>query len=199
LRVTIPVEKEVLYFIVPSHDADLLEHIAVHKARLDRPGQGFIYRTIIRAMAVNLKVRRGKPSSAASMEQIIAALDDIRGSSEWRRVSSARSHGVSHKKDTGELVSLSLTAEEGRVSDFVRAAMSVGAGGATLLPLEFRSYGKASPSSRVSHARESCDLIIPKGIQEAVLNTVDALGLFSAQVSGFAELTGVSRAVTYTG
>lgn len=197
LRITIPVEKEVVYFIVPTHDADLLEGIAVHKARLDRPGQGFIYRSVVRASAVNLRVRRGSRRHAASMEQIVAALDDIRGSAEWRRTAPSRSRAADPRpKGEGGLVCLSITAEEGSVGDFVRAAMDAGAGGATLLPLERRSYGgEARPRS---HARECCDLIIPEALRERVLRAVEERGLFAPDASGIAEFTAVHRAITYS-
>lgn len=197
LRITIPVDKEVIYFIVPERDADLLEGIAVHKARLDRPGQGFIYRYRVRARAVNLRVLRGKRSQVASMEQVIAVIDDLRGSSEWRRFSPA-----GRKKDragaaAGSLVCVSLITEEGQVGSFVSAAMEAGAGGATLVALEHRSYTGRNPGL-ASHARETCDLIIPAGILDAVLAAVEAAGLYKPGVHGIAECTQVVKAVTYT-
>ena len=197
LRITIPVDKEVMYFIVPERDADLLEGVAVHKARLDRPGQGFIYRFPVRAQAVNLRVSRGRRDSAASMEQVIAALDELRGSSEWRRLSPAKRAQARPDSSSGSLLCLSIIAEEGAVGDFVRAAMDAGAGGATLVPLERRSYTKTA--ERSSHARETCDLIIPKAIADTVMAAIEARGLFEPGVHGIAELTQVGRAVTYLG
>jgi hypothetical protein len=213
LRITIPVDKEVIYFIVPERDADLLEGIAVHKARLDRPGQGFIYRYRVRARAVNLRVLRGKRSQVASMEQVIAVLDDLRGSSEWRRLSPAgrRNQRASTASGSGSLVCVSLITEEGQVGSFVAAAMEAGAGGATLVPLEHRSYSRTDDTSaasstsgtgrnpgQASHARETCDLIIPAGILDAVLAAVDEAGLYKPGVHGVAECTQVVKAVTYT-
>jgi hypothetical protein len=108
-----------------------------------------------------------------------------------------------------------LITEEGQVGRFVAAAMEAGAGGATLVPLEHRSYtgNEGSPGivdptadlqSRVkspglaSHARETCDLIIPAGILDAVLAAVDEAGLYKPGVHGIAECTQVVKAVTYT-
>ena len=202
LRITIPVDKEVLYFVVPERDADLLEGIAVHKARLDRPGQGFIYRFGVRAYAVNLRVRSGARSHAASMEQVISALDELRGSSEWRRFSPVKPAGSRGKRapDDAGLVCLSLVAEEGFVGDFVKAAMDAGAGGATLVPLSRRRYdGVTETGAGVSNARESCDLIVRRDLSERILEAVAATGLFSGEAHGMAELSPVARAVTYTG
>lgn len=202
LRITIPVDKEVLYFVVPERDAELLEGVAVHKARLDRPGQGFIYRFGVRAYAVNLRVRSGRRSHAASMEQVISALDELRGSSEWRRFSPAKAAGARGRRGAADpgLVCLSLVAEEGSVGNFVRAAMDEGAGGATLVPLSRRRYdGVPDTGTGVSNARESCDLIVRRELSERILETVAANGLFSGDAHGMAELSAVARAVTYAG
>ncbi len=203
LRITIPVDKEILYFVVPERDADFLEDLAVHKARLDRPGQGFIYRFNVRAYAVNLRVRSGKRSHVASMEQVISALDELRGSSEWRRFTAVKptTHDKRRSAPDASLVCLSLIAEEGSVGRFVRAAMDAGAGGATLVPLARRCFGAASnttPGTGTSNAREGCDLIIERGISGAILEAVEEMGLFSGEVYGLAELSAVSHAVTYT-
>lgn len=204
LRVTIPVDKELIYFIVPVHDADLLEGVAVHKAHLDRPGQGFIYRSVVRAAAVNLQVRRGVRRYAASMEQVVAALDDIRGSAEWRRSASARKRAPNRGTYSGGLVCLSLFAEEGALVKYVRAAMDAGAGGATLVSQERHCYRTDKEEAKsekrtVSHAWETCELIIPGSIQERVLKAVEEQGLFDDTGNGIAELTSAERAITYTG
>lgn len=196
LRITIPVDKEVIYFIVPERDADLVEGLAVHKARLDRPGQGFIYRYPVRAAAVNLRVRHGKRSSAASMEQVIAALDELRGSSDWRRLAPVRpARGTGARDRADPLYCLSFVTEEGLVGEFVRAAMDAGAGGATLVPLEHRSY--AAGKDRPVHARETCDLIVPEAVVGPVIAAAEARGLFEPDSLGIAELSFVDKAVTY--
>ncbi len=200
LRITIPVDKEILYFVVPERDADLMEGVAVHKARLDRPGQGFIYRFNVRAYAVNLRVRSGTRSHAASMEQVISALDELRGSSEWRRFAATKPAKPGKNRgsaDTG-LVCLSLIAEEGSVGRFVRAAMDAGAGGATLVPLARRRYDGVQESD-MSNARESCDLIVSRALSSPILDAMVAEDLFAGTIHGMAELSSVSHAVTYSG
>lgn len=196
LRVTIPVEKEVIYFVVPERDADLLEGVVVHKARLDRPGQGFIYRSRVRALAVNLRLRQGERRYAASMEQVIAALDEMRGSPDWRRLGPAAGRHGRGGPDA-DLACLSLVAEEGRVGEYVRIAMEAGAGGATLVPLERRTF--AGGGGRSSHAREACDLIVPSGLAGEVLEAVEREAFFGEGGSGLAEISAVQRAVTYSG
>jgi hypothetical protein len=198
LRITIPVEKEVMYLLVPRADADLVESIIRHKARLDLPGQGFLYKTNIRALAVNLRVRRGKRAYAATMDQVIAAMDQRKGSSEWRRLGGGRNQGTP-KSATEQLSCVSIVADEGSLDTFGRAAMSAGARGATLIPLELHFYsGDKNEDHSASHAKESCDLIIPTTIQDAVIKAVDKENFFE-QEDRLIEIASVERAVTYTG
>jgi hypothetical protein len=200
LRITIPVDKEILYFVVPERDADLMESVAVHKARLDRPGQGFIYRFNVRAYAINLRIRGGTRSHAASMEQVISALDVLRGSSEWRRFATTKTarKGKERVSADGGLVCLSLTAEEGSVGACVRVAMEAGAGGATLVPLARRRYDGLQETDP-ANARESCDLIVNRALSDPILGAIEASGLFAETSHGMAELSSVSHALTYSG
>jgi hypothetical protein len=85
--------------------------------------------------------------------------------------------------------------QEGQVGEFVRAAMDAGAGGATLVPLEHRSY--AAGKDKPEHARETCDLIIPESVVGPVIEAAEARGLFEPNSLGIAELSYVAKAVTY--
>lgn len=207
LRITIPVEKEVLYFLVPTADAALVESIAVHKARLDRPGQGFIYSNRVRAAAVNARVSRTRRRHVATMEQVITAVDSLQGSTDWRRLSAASAKSRLASGHPGpEQACLSVSCDEGRASEFVRAAMDVGAGGATLMRVRYRDLPgpegteRRSPdTSKTSHARESCDLIIPESLTDTVLAAMETRGLFESGVFGLVEISSVGKAVTYRG
>jgi hypothetical protein len=202
LRITIPVEKEVMYLLVPRADAELLEGVIVHKARLDLPGQGFLYRTNIRALAVNLRVRHGKRAYAATMDQVIAAMDQMQGSSEWRRI--GRNRATEGSNDSAAKFNcLSVITDEGSLDPYGQAAMRGGARGATLVPLDLHFYTKkvdgAAPTERAaSHARETCDMVIPGTIQGAVIDEIEAAQFFKRQNS-MIELSMVDKMVTYTG
>lgn len=197
LRVTIPVEKEILHLAVPRADAALVADIASRKARLDLPGRGFIYRSQVRAWAVDARIRLGGRRSVASIEQIIGALDELRGSAEWR-------HAVHHAAEPeaapagGQLACVTLTSDEGRTADFVRAAMDSGAGGATLVRMGYREPGRERAPG-ISHARESCDLIVEEELARPLLDLFAMEGLFAAEAYGLAEIGRVERALTWTG
>ncbi|MDR0630040.1 MAG: hypothetical protein LBG24_10470 [Treponema sp.] len=196
LRITIPVEKEVIYFIVPKIDAELLESVIIHKARLDLPGQGFLYKTYIRAVAVNLHVRRGKRHYAATMEQVIATLDDLRGSSDWRRLGASPTEKT-EPETKEELICLSLIAEEGTLDVFGKAALDYGAGGATFIILELRSHQQDGEHSPSSHAREICDVVVSSDIKEHIVAGMQGAGFFDGENPGMLEISSAHSAVTY--
>ncbi|MDR3304348.1 MAG: hypothetical protein LBS86_08055 [Treponema sp.] len=197
LRITISVDKEVMYLLAPRADAELLEGVIVHKARIDQPGQGFLYRTNIRALAVNLRVRRGKRTDAATMDQVIAAMDQMQGSSEWRRIGRNRAK-ESMKDPAAQLNCLSVITDEGALGPYSQAAMRGGAGGTTLIPLELHFYAGKSEDHSASHAREICDHVIPSSKQASILKEIEAAKFFERENS-MIELSMVDKIVTYTG
>jgi hypothetical protein len=195
MRITVPVEKEVLWLVVPRYDADLVQKTLIPRARLDVPGKGFMYKSNVYAAAVNLRVRHGKRSRAATMDQVIAALDEVRGSSEWRRFDSAKQEpGIKGRTENSR--ALFFIGEEEDVDLFRRTAMDCGARGATLNKLETHSYQAASGSSRslsgsgrdrslpgnamVSHSRSLCDIITSPAVEGKILEYISKTGLFES-------------------
>jgi hypothetical protein len=179
LRITIPREKEVIWFIVPHSDADLVEKTIIPRARLDIPGRGFLYKFSVYAPVVNLRVRLGKRSHAATMEQVIAALDEVRGSSDWRRLGS-RKHGVSGGQEkSGGMKGLFFIGEEEEVDIFRLMAMQNGARGATLNSLEMRSFrGDTHEEAMRSHSRSLCDIIVTPEVENRIMENIGQTGLF---------------------
>ncbi len=208
LRITIPVEKEIIWFLVPEGDVDFVLDAVIRKAGMDQPGKGFIYRSPVRVRAVNTRMMRDKRRHVASMEQVISVLDEIRGSTDWRRLHGAprtrRNKAASGKTS---LLSFTLICEEGSVEESVRMAMEKGAGGATLVRLSRRgtessirpSTVKTPESKFVSRARETCDLIVERTLVASLEETVAASGFFDPPVNGFLELGHVADVVTWSG
>jgi hypothetical protein len=182
LRITIPVEKEIIWFLVPRSDDELVERTLIPRAHLDVPGHGFLYKIFVHAPVVNLRVRKGKRVHAATMEQVIAALDAVRGSSDWRRLGTKKnefSAGDKNRKDS--LRGLFFIGEEEEVDIFRKTAMENGARGATLNHLEMRSYNTVAQGQTMdSHSREFCDIIIPSGLEETIVTHIEQEGLFGS-------------------
>jgi hypothetical protein len=184
LRITIPVEKEIIWFLVPRSDADLVEKTLIPRARLDVPGHGFLYKVFVHAPVVNLRVRQGKRVHAATMEQVIAALDDVQGSSNWRRLGTRNGGSPEGKSETEGKKGLFFIGQEEEVDIFRKTAMENGAKGATLNHFEMQSYSAAAREQAMeSHSREFCDIIIPSCLEEDILKHIGETGLLDADRS----------------
>jgi len=179
LRITIPVEKEIIWFVVPRTDAELVEKTLIPRARLDVPGKGFLYKCFVHAPVVNLRLRHGKRSHAATMEQVIAALDEVRGSSDWRRLGSRKSKSGSGDAKSIHTRGLFFIGEEEEVDTFRITAMDNGARGATLNLLEMRSYSRLEKEQAMeSRSRSLCDILVSPAVEEKLRKPVAKTGLF---------------------
>jgi nitrogen regulatory protein PII len=197
LRITIPAEKEVVHLVVTEHDVDEVMSLLVDTGKLDQPGKGFIYTYPVSRGLLNTKLFRGKQKHAASVEQMICAIDDIKGSTEWRKRSTGIKTRRKHRKYLSDLVNLIVLCNEGRASDLVRAAMDKGAAGATVSRLHH--VGLTGAMSSVSPAREMSDLAIPKSQLGAIMKALEDAGIFDERTAGIIELTHIRNACTYTG
>lgn len=133
LRITISPEKELVYLMVPSHDANGLQSLLIEEGHLNRPGGGFLYQTPVRAGMVDPLIRIGRQEHAASIEQIIAAIDDLKKNTAWRK----RFFGMETGAEIGAKADfshreISFFCHDGQGDNFVHAAMQAGAQGATI-------------------------------------------------------------------
>ena len=133
LRITISPEKELVFLMVPSHDADGLQRLLIEEGHLDRPGGGFLYQTPIQAGMVDPLIRIGRQEHAASIEQIIAAIDDLKKGTAWRK----RFFGMESTSEVNVGASfshreISFFCHDGEGDNYVHAAMQAGAEGATM-------------------------------------------------------------------
>ena len=170
LRIAIPPEKELIHLIVPSQDAPGLMRLMIDEGRLDRPGGGFLYQTRLRAAVVDSLVRIGHQEHAASMEQIIAAVDDLKRGTGWRRrfagMDSVQEGGSKTRRNHREVV---FICPEGRSDAFVQAAMNTGAAGATVTKVRCLSFSDVEGGIA---ARERGVLCIPSSREEGVIEAL---------------------------
>lgn len=85
IRITISPEKEVVHLIMPEQDTESIIKLLLEEGRLNKPGRGFIYQTPISFGLIDTRMRVGRQQYAASMEQIIAAVDQLKGNAFWRK------------------------------------------------------------------------------------------------------------------
>ncbi|MFP4013265.1 MAG: hypothetical protein ACLFVQ_04205 [Chitinispirillaceae bacterium] len=166
-RITIPAEKEIVTLVVNSYEAEEIMSIIVESVKLDQPGRGFIYQFPVRRGLVNMKVIQGTRSHAASMEQVVLALDEIKGGTEWRRRRlSVPYTGARHRRFMINLQELALHCDEGEGEDYVKIAMGAGAPGATISEYRHMQTGE---KQEISPARERCSIIVtPEQCSEIV-------------------------------
>ena len=196
-RVTIPAEKEIVNLVTTSHNVENVMEMMIDIGALDQPGKGFIYLYPIKMGLVDVKAYVGLSRQAASIEQIVTVIDEIKGDTRWRRreFSKYRSAGKK-RKYLNDLVNFTLICNEGRARDLIKAAMVAGAGGATISKLNYRRAEK-SESNKISPAREVGEMIISENQIETVVKALEEGGALDDNTHGQMFYSMVHKAYTY--
>jgi hypothetical protein len=194
VRIAIQAEKEVVHTIVSAHETKDIFDLLVDAGKIEQVGAGFIYASPVAKGIINSMVIRD-PRYSASIEQLIAAVDDLKGTTNWRKrsfgnVESDRKHTYLHN-----LVNLTLICNEGRAIDLVRAAMKAGGSGATIGRLSY-IHNDGNPRS-ISPAREMSELVVGEGKVEAITDAMVQEGIFNRETAGFIAYRPVSMACTH--
>ncbi len=197
-RVAIPAEKEIVNLVTTTHNADNLMEMMIDIGTLDYPGKGFIYLYPIKMGLVDVKAYVGLSRQAASIEQIVSVIDEIKGGTRWRRREFSKYPSAGKKrKYLTDLVNFILICNEGRTADLIRVAMDAGAGGATTSKLKYRST-KKSESNKISPAREISEMIISENQIEAVAKALEERGALNDNTHGQMFYSMIPKAFTYT-
>jgi hypothetical protein len=166
---------------------------------LDHPGKGFIYLYPIKMGLVDVKAYVGLSRQAASIEQIVTVIDELKGDTRWRRREFSKYRSArKERKYLNDLVNFTLICNEGRSSDLISAAMGAGAGGATTSKLKYRSAEK-SKSNKISPAREISEIIISEKQIESVAKALEEKGALDDNTCGQMFYSLVPKAYTYMG
>lgn len=171
IRITLPPEKELVQLLLPEQDSANISRLLIEAAGLSKPGRGFIYRTPVSAGLIDTRMRIGQQENAASIEQIIAAIDQLKNSTAWRKRFSPVDEDVNQTKqlmpeDHCEVTAICI---EDRLEEMMDAAITAGATGATssrVKRLIVRDDDKGSA------AQVHCTFSVPGDITDQV---VDAL------------------------
>jgi nitrogen regulatory protein PII len=134
IRITISAEKEIVHLVMPEQDSASIIKLLVEQGRLDRPGRGFIYQTPVSIGLLDTKLKIGSQKSAASLEQIIAAIDQLKSGTNWRkRFDSGNNENSKSGKSLlpQDNCEISIISDEERIDELREACLKVGATGAT--------------------------------------------------------------------
>ncbi len=211
LRITKKNDKEVIVVIVDNADAVAVTEAMIDAGDIDLPGRGFLYRMPVQMGVINIGSHFGRRRHAASMQQIVAAIDEIKGSSSWRDerveqlVGTGKSAGlnlfgkVKQRSYLSGQCSLSCIVGRKHADVIVSAAMAGGAPGANV------SYAKlieAESSAtrhgvRLNRERALVRTILPETRLETLVWSIKA----ACAEHGISEVClysqPVTRAITY--
>ncbi len=85
LRITKGPEKEFVWCVVEKSESDEIFAAMARAGRITEPGRGFMYSIPVSSGLINISSTVSSTAHGANMEQIIAAVDDLKGSKEWRQ------------------------------------------------------------------------------------------------------------------
>lgn len=196
LRIAIPADKEIVSLLIDAQDLDVTLEALVDAGRLDQPSRGFIgaYPTLFGV--ANPKSFRGRQRHGATMEQVIAAIDELKSGTDWRRKSiEGRSTRRTRRRWLEHRINVIVNCNEGSADRIAAAAMAAGAGGATISKTKL-----FSPSGRevvASPAREVVDLAIAPEKLDALIQALRETGTFDRESAGFVETKPLPTAFTY--
>lgn len=196
LRVAIPAQKEIIQLTVSPHDAETMMRLMIRAGELDRPGKGFIYLYPIRKGVIDTKITHGPARHVASMEQIIAALDELKGDMGWRKRAHKELVPVDPSYLLVDLADIAVICNEGTGQRLVKCAMRAGAGGATISLTKCLSASGSLPRG-MSSAREICDMCVPYSRLEEVIGALEEGNVFGEEASGEILIRRAPKAYTY--
>jgi nitrogen regulatory protein PII len=196
-RIAIPAEKEIVNLVTTSHNAETVMQMMINIGALDNPGKGFVYLYPIKTGLVDVKAYVGLSRQAASIEQIVSVIDEIKGGTKWRRREfSKHQRGGKKRNYLSHLVNFTLICNEGRSADLIKAAMVVGAGGATTSQIKYRNTEKTE-ANPIPPAREISEMIIGENQIEAVVKALEDVGALDDHTHGQIYCSAVPKAFTY--
>ncbi len=168
LRITIPAEKEMVKFIVPTHDAQAITKTIVEECGFDRANQGIIYQLPLNKCVPDSLIRIGQHEHAASMEQVINAMDSLKGSTLWRTRDYRRQ---SKRIKTETQICLSFICDEGSSGALSQVAMQNGAPGASTFRCGYQNLS-ADPSIGGEITKEFTSMVVPESRQESIVSAL---------------------------
>ncbi len=144
---------------------------------------------------LNTRFYEGETRQAASVEQIVSVLDEITGTTEWRKKSLFLQDRVKNRRSylTG-LVDFTVTCNEGLGESMTETAMEAGAGGATISLM--RHVDMSGSATAAISARENISMIVNENLAGKLTSALEQAGLFSDQASGEILISPVYKAFT---
>ena len=143
--------------VVGKDEANDVMKKIISWAKLDRPGRGFIWQTPIEKGIINFKTSEKSLGRAAGLEQIISAIDSLKGSLKWRQEHFSSDFLKKRNYFHGKEIFIQL--EEGMSSSLSKIMSKIGIKGATIQSLK-----------TLSACLKEDHIVIPQELLRIVLN-----------------------------
>lgn len=214
LRFTHNPDKETILVVVDEMDAEAVFAAMARAGRLTEPGRGIIYQVPVHHGVINLPGVTQSARHSASIQQIIHAIDDLKGGADWRalnhleeaapKAGPLRFLGLGPSRPGRRLSALKrlvCVTKRKQVETLLDAAIAAGAPAATTLFGKFVESESAVTRAGVRLNRElgTIQFVLPPGQVDTILGalreTTDARGLESVCLY----TQPVGQALTYMG
>ncbi|MDJ0652674.1 MAG: P-II family nitrogen regulator [Xanthomonadales bacterium] len=212
LRITKKRTKEELLLIVDNADADAVVEAMVSAGRIDTPGRGFLFRMPVEKGLISIASTYGSVRQQASMQQIVAAIDQLQGGTNWRDRSviegvAAKSAGlklfgkIRQRTALEDQVILSCVAARKVTPDIMRTVTRAGAPGANVAQAKFieEACEKTSQGVRLTTERGIVHIVLERGHAETVARAVRDYIAEQGLTTACVYTQPVTRAHTYLG
>lgn len=215
LKFTQNPDKEIIRVIVDEMDSEAVFDAMAAAGRLTEPGRGIIYSMPVQHGLIKLPGVTQSSRHAASIHQIINAIDDLKGCADWRATSnlieSTKSsggalsflglRGANSRKFLHNLVRITCSTKRKQIDVLVEAALKAGAPAATTVFGRFVESDCKTTGKGIRLNRElgSIQMIMPAsqvgGIIDALMQTTNQHQLEAVAIY----TTNIDKALTYLG
>ena len=179
LRMTKGPEKEFVWCVVDrSESSDVFTSMA-RAGRITEPGRGFMYSIPVSNGLINVSSTVASSSHGASMEQIISALDEVKGGKDWRSSVETKSTSLS-TSFLKDLVGLYCVVPRDHYSDVYDAILDAGAPGVSTnfgVMADQASSGEDTRNEEWAIVYTSLAPTSVKNVMEKVSTKIDTLGI----------------------
>ena len=199
LRITKGPEKEFVWCVVEKAEADDVFAEMARAGRITEPGRGFMYSIPVTSGLINVSSTISSSAHGANMEQIISAIDELKGGKDWRTLADDSKSKALKTTFLENLVGLYCIVPRDQYSAVYDAILESGAPGVST---NFGVMIDAEDSEDGQHQNEEWALVYTSvgpnsvdSIRESIQTEVENLG-----IDRFAFYTlPIPKALTYLG
>lgn len=200
LRITKGPEKEFVWCVVDKNEADEIFADMARAGHISEPGRGFMYSIPVSSGIVNVSSVAATSAHGANMEQVIAAIDEIKGDKDWRATTAEATKSKAFKTNPlVNLIGLYCIVPRDNYSDVYDAILEAGAPGVST---NFGVMNDADSGDAEQAQNEEWALVYTSlgsanvdKVRDSVAKKIDEIGLDRA---AFYTLP-IPRALTYLG